>query len=46
VGDHALDRLLETATRDPRAGVVGAAAWSADGRPQEVGGIVWADGQV
>jgi GT2 family glycosyltransferase len=46
VGDHVLDRLLETAARHPHAGVVGAAAWSADGRPQEVGGIVWADGQV
>ncbi|QPN56314.1 glycosyltransferase [Synechococcus sp. CBW1107] len=46
VGDLALDRLSETFARHPEAGVVGAAAWSADGRPQEVGGIVWADGQV
>ena len=46
VGDHALDRLAETFARQPQAGVVGAAMWSADGRPQEVGGIVWADGQV
>lgn len=46
VGDLALDRLAETFARHPEAGVVGAAAWSADGRPQEVGGIVWADGQV
>ena len=46
VGDHALDRLAETFARHPEAGVVGAAMWSADGRPQEVGGIVWADGQV
>ncbi|MCP9817461.1 glycosyltransferase [Synechococcus sp. GreenBA-s] len=46
VGDHALDRLADTLARHPEAGVVGAAAWSADGRPQEVGGIVWADGQV
>ena len=46
VGDHALDRLAETFARQPEAGVVGAAMWSADGRPQEVGGIVWADGQV
>lgn len=46
VGDHALDRLPETFARHPEAGVVGAAMWSADGRPQEVGGIVWADGQV
>lgn len=46
VGDHALDRLAETFARQQEAGVVGAAMWSADGRPQEVGGIVWADGQV
>ena len=46
VGDHALDRLAETFARQPEAGAVGAAMWSADGRPQEVGGIVWADGQV
>ncbi len=46
VGDHCLDRLWDTFQRHPEAGVVGAAAWDADGRPQEVGGIVWADGQV
>lgn len=46
VGDHALDRLADTFARHPEAGVVGAALWSADGRPQEVGGLVWADGQV
>jgi GT2 family glycosyltransferase len=46
VGDHALDRLAGTFKDQPDAGVVGAAMWSADGRPQEVGGIVWADGQV
>ena len=46
VGDHALDRLAETFARQQQAGVVVAAMWSADGRPQEVGGIVWADGQV
>ncbi len=46
VGDHCLDRLADTFDRYPEAGVVGAASWSADGRPQEVGGIVWADGQV
>ena len=46
VGDHAFDQLADTFARHPEAGVVGAAMWSADGRPQEVGGIVWADGQV
>ena len=46
VGDHALDRIAGTFADHPEAGVVGAAMWSADGRPQEVGGIVWADGQV
>jgi GT2 family glycosyltransferase len=46
VGDHAFDRLRESFERHPEAGVVGAAAWGADGLPQEVGGIVWADGQV
>jgi len=46
VGDHALDRLVQTFAHHPEAGVVGAASWSADGRPQEVGGIVWANGQV
>ncbi len=46
VGDHALDRLAESFQRHPEAGVVGAAFWGADGLPQEVGGIVWASGQV
>ncbi|MFM7550225.1 MAG: glycosyltransferase family 2 protein, partial [Cyanobacteriota bacterium] len=46
VGDHALDRIAGTFADHPQAGVVGAALWSADGRPQEVGGIVWANGQV
>jgi GT2 family glycosyltransferase len=46
VGDHALDRIAGTFADHPEAGVVGAALWSADGRPQEVGGLVWADGQV
>lgn len=46
VGDHALDRIAGTFADHLEAGVVGAAMWSADGRPQEVGGIVWADGQV
>lgn len=46
VGDHALDLLAGTFARHPDAGVVGASLWSADSRPQEVGGIVWADGQV
>lgn len=46
VGDDAFDRMADTFARHPEAGVVGAAAWSADGRPQEVGGIVWANGQV
>jgi len=46
VGDHCLDRLAATFDRHSEAGVVGAASWSADGRPQEVGGIIWADGQV
>lgn len=46
VGDHALDQLWRSLERHPEAGVVGAAAWGVDGRPQEVGGIVWADGQV
>ena len=46
VCDHALDRIAGTFADHPEAGVVGAAMWSADGRPQEVGGIVWADGQV
>jgi GT2 family glycosyltransferase len=46
VGDHALDRLAESFQRHPQAGVVGAAFWGADGLPQEVGGIVWASGQV
>jgi GT2 family glycosyltransferase len=46
VGDHALDRIAGTFADHLEARVVGAAMWSADGRPQEVGGIVWADGQV
>jgi GT2 family glycosyltransferase len=46
VGDHAFDRLRDSFERHPEAGVVGAAAWGADGLPQEVGGIVWASGQV
>jgi GT2 family glycosyltransferase len=46
VGDHALDRISETFEQHPQAGVVGAAFWGADGLPQEVGGIVWASGQV
>jgi GT2 family glycosyltransferase len=46
VGDHAFDRLAGSFADHPEAGVVGAAMWSADGRPQEVGGLVWADGQV
>lgn len=46
VGDHALDRIAGTFADHPQAGVVGAGLWSADGRPQEVGGLVWADGQV
>ena len=46
VDDHALDRLAESFQRHPDAGVVGAAFWGADGMPQEVGGIVWASGQV
>ena len=46
VGDHALDRLWQSLERHPEAGVVGAAVWGADGLPLEVGGIVWADGEV
>jgi len=46
VGDHCLDRLSATFDRHPEAGVVGAASWGADGRPLEVGGIIWADGEV
>jgi GT2 family glycosyltransferase len=46
VGDHALDRFAAAFADHPQAGVVGAGLWSADGRPQEVGGLVWADGQV
>jgi GT2 family glycosyltransferase len=46
LGDHALDRIAGTFADHLEAGVVGAAMWSADGQPQEVGGIVWADGQV
>ncbi len=46
VGDHALDRLAESFQRHPDAGVVGAAFWGVDGLPQEVGGIIWASGQV
>lgn len=46
VGDHALDRLAESFQRHPDAGVVGAAFWGADGLPQEVGGTIWASGQV
>jgi GT2 family glycosyltransferase len=46
VGDHALDRLAESFQCHPDAGVVGAAFWGVDGLPQEVGGIVWASGQV
>ncbi|QVL52140.1 MAG: glycosyltransferase [Cyanobium sp. M30B3] len=46
VGDHALDRLAGSFARQPQVGVVGAALWSANGRLQEAGGIVWADGQV
>jgi GT2 family glycosyltransferase len=46
VGDHALDRLAESFQRHPEAGVVGAAFWGADGLPQEVGGIIWASGEV
>jgi hypothetical protein len=46
VGDHALDQLAESFQLHPDAGVVGAAFWGADGLPQEVGGIIWASGQV
>lgn len=46
VGDHALDRIWDSFQRHPEAGVVGAAMWGADGLPQEVGGTVWADGEV
>ena len=46
VGDHAFDRLAESFQRHPDAGVVGAAFWGVDGLPQEVGGIVWASGEV
>jgi GT2 family glycosyltransferase len=46
VGDHCLDHLAASFDRHPEAGVVGAASWGADGRPQEVGGIIWADGEV
>jgi GT2 family glycosyltransferase len=46
VGDHCFDHLSATFERHPEAGVVGAASWGPDGLPQEVGGIVWADGQV
>jgi GT2 family glycosyltransferase len=46
VGNYALDRLAATFARHQEAGLGGAGLWSADGRPQEVGGIVWADGQV
>jgi GT2 family glycosyltransferase len=46
VGDQALDQIWSTFQRRPKAGVVGAAFWGADGYPQEVGGIVWASGQV
>jgi len=46
VGDHVLDRVAESFQRHPEAGVVGAAFWGVDGLPQEVGGIVWASGQV
>ena len=46
MGDHALDQLAESFQRHPEAGVVGAAFWGADGLPQEVGGIIWASGQV
>jgi GT2 family glycosyltransferase len=46
VGDHTLDRIAAAFADHPQAGVVGAGLWSADGRPQDVGGLVWADGQV
>jgi GT2 family glycosyltransferase len=46
VGDHALDRLAESFQIHPDAGVVGGAFWGVDGLPQEVGGIVWASGQM
>jgi len=46
VGDHAIDRLWQCLERHPEAAVVGAAVWGADGLPLEVGGIVWADGEV
>jgi hypothetical protein len=38
--------LAASFDRHPEAGVVGAASWGADGLPQEVGGIIWADGEV
>ena len=46
VGEHCLEQLLASLERHPQAGVVGAAVWGADGRPLEVGGIVWSDGEV
>lgn len=46
VADHCLDQIVATFESHPDAGVVGAASWGPDGRPLEVGGIVWADGQV
>lgn len=39
-----LDVLVDTITSDPRIGLVGAKLVYPDGRLQECGGIVWADG--
>jgi GT2 family glycosyltransferase len=41
-----LDRLVETAERDARAGAVGSMFLYPDGRVQEAGAVVWSNGET
>lgn len=44
VGQGWLERLVETAEKDPAVGAVGSMLLYPDGRLQEAGGIIWVDG--
>ncbi len=44
--DGCIDRLVETAERDPSIGAVGSRILMVDGTVQEAGSILWADGRA